>query len=208
MTRALWDPTFQCPECAWLDPINAPNGIPRFLQRVKWFIHKAYPGTPLAITEYGFGGRRDASGAVAQAEVLGLFGLMNVTLAAVFPGITPNSTVYHAFKMFRNYDGKGGSFGTVGVRARSSNRHAISTYAAINRPKRVLTVLVINLTPDLRKVSIDLVDFVPTRTIAVYRYDAAYLGAIRRLPNVQPASSVWQMYPGYSLTMLEIPISR
>ncbi len=38
------------------------------------WVAKDYPGTKLAITEYNWGGQEHINGAVAQADILGIFG--------------------------------------------------------------------------------------------------------------------------------------
>jgi len=201
MTRALWDPTFQCPQCAWLDPVNAPNGVPRFLQRVKWFIHRAYPRTPLnhRVRIWGAEGCERGGGAGGG---MGVFGLMNVTLSVrCSPGSRRNSTVYHAFKMYRNYDGKG-LLWYVGCAHGAATGRRLRPTLPSTAPGGSAQNWLRNLTPDTRRVSVDLIDFAPASAIAVYQ--------IRRLqPEGHPPASeltACQLgvagYPGHSLTML------
>jgi len=108
--RTLWDPTYKClPSCdTGFDPITAPEGVPKFLVRVKSIIQSTSPGLGLAVTEYNFGGTKDISGAIAQAEALGVFGKLNVTIATVFPGPSETSTVYQALKIFGKLRREGG----------------------------------------------------------------------------------------------------
>lgn len=208
-TRALWDPTYRCNDttCDWCDPVNCPDGIPRVLVRAQEMINSAYPGLGLALTEYNYGGRNDASGAVAQAECLGIFGKLRMKMATVFSGPKAQTTVYQAFKMFGNYDNKGGAFGNLGVDAVSSNYTAVSAYAAINYAKNALTVLLINLTPDNQQVTLNLLDVSPAGPIKYYRYDSSNLSAIVPMPSFDPASSLTYTFSGYSLNMLEVPYS-
>ena len=76
----------------------------------KW-IDECNPGLELSLGEYNFGGERDASGGVAQAELLGIFAREGVAHAYFwfFPEV--NSSPYFAFKMFRNPDGRHTAFG-------------------------------------------------------------------------------------------------
>ena len=78
--RSLWDASYQ--EDSWItnDVIHKPiNLLPRLRAQIK----ANYPGTKLAFTEYNYGGGNHISGAVAEADVLGIFGRDNV-FAAVY----------------------------------------------------------------------------------------------------------------------------
>lgn len=99
------------------------------IPRLKDWVSQRYPGTGLAITEYNWGGERDASGAVALAEVLGIFGRQGVQLASYWTYPPPDSPAGAAFRLYRNYDGQGGSFGDVSLPAESS-RPEIASFAA------------------------------------------------------------------------------
>lgn len=205
--RTLWDPDYKClPSCDWIDPITAPEGVPKFLVRVKSIIQSTSPGLGLAVTEYNFGGTKDISGAIAQAEALGVFGRLNITIATVFPGPAVTSTVYQAFKMFGNYDGNGASFGSQGISAVSSDRVSLSSWAAIDRRRNVMTVLIINLTPSSISGNLNLADVRPTKAIRVFRYSASNLKDIVALPSISPSRAITYSFPGYSLTMLEVPL--
>ncbi|MBJ7599624.1 MAG: hypothetical protein DLM67_17770 [Candidatus Nephthysia bennettiae] len=99
------------------------------IPRLKDWINQRYPGTGLAITEYNWGGERDASGAVALAEVLGTFGREGVQLASYWTYPPPDSPAGAAFRLYRNYDGQGGAFGDVSLPAVAGNS-LIAAYAA------------------------------------------------------------------------------
>lgn len=186
--------------------MTAPEGVPKFLIRVKSIIQSVSPGLGLAVTEYNFGGTKDISGAIAQAEALGVFGRLNVSIATVFPGPKEDSTVYQAFKMYGNYDGNGASFGSQGVSAVSSDRLSLSAWAALDRRRGVMTVLIINLTPSAITGNLNLADVRPTRAIRVFRYSASNLKGIVALPSIGASRTISSSFPGYSLTMLEVPM--
>ena len=110
---------------------------------------RGYPGTKLAITEYDFGAGNHISGGLAQADALGVFGREGVDLAttgasgaAVGP-LPPY--VKAAFRLYRNYDGKGGAFGDTAVEATVADPTQASVFAATDskHPRR-LTIVVIN----------------------------------------------------------------
>ena len=81
----------------------------RLLPRVQRDINDFKPGTKIAITEYNYGGGSHISGAVAQADVLGIFGREGVFAASWWELDSGSSFVNGAFKMYLNFDGEGGS---------------------------------------------------------------------------------------------------
>lgn len=101
--RSLYDPTYRDESWIGTDVMLIPR-----LQR---WVAEGYPGTGVAITEYNWGGERDASGAVALAEVLGTFGRTGVALASYWTFPPPASPAGAAFRLYRNYDGHGATFG-------------------------------------------------------------------------------------------------
>jgi hypothetical protein len=147
--RSLWDATYT--EKSWL---VGSTGKP--LRLIPWLqekIAERYPGTKLAITEYDYGGGDHISGGLAQADVLGVFGREGLFLGNYWGNGPGNgnlpSYVKAAFRLYRNYDGKGGTFGDTAVTATPADLGKASIYAATDtKRKDLLTILVIN--KDLR----------------------------------------------------------
>lgn len=143
--RSFWDETYV--ERSW---ITQDEKQP--IRLLRWFherIQKRFPGTYLTMTEYNFGGTTHVSGGLAQVDVLGIFGREGVFMSnywgnAAGVGDLP-PYVAAAFRMYRNYDGKGGKFGDTAVTATSPNHDLLSVFAATDAkdPKR-LTIIVIN----------------------------------------------------------------
>src|ERR1019366_5993457 len=73
--RSLWDMTYT--ETSWITQ-SSTNGpitlIPREMQKIA----QTYPGTKLSFSEWNYGGGTDISGAIASADVLGIFGSYGV----------------------------------------------------------------------------------------------------------------------------------
>lgn len=138
--RSLWDPNYT--ESSWIakDVLRGPICLlPRLREKIQ--IH--YPGTRLAITEYYYGGGSDISGAIAQADVLGIFGREGLFAAAIWHmGGTDDRFIYAGFAMFRNYDGHGASFGETGLAARTSDPQKTSIYASMNASRQVVLVAI------------------------------------------------------------------
>lgn len=141
--RSLWDPSYT--EKSW---IAQQTGKPiRLIPWLREIIQKRYPGTELAMTEYNYGATTHISGGLAQVDVLGVLGREGVYLAnywgkgAGVGEIPPY--IASAFKLYRNYDGKGGKFGDTAVQASVASPDAASVFAATG-PNDTLTVIVIN----------------------------------------------------------------
>ena len=148
--RSLWDPGFD--EKSWVS--STAGGPIRLLPYLRERIARHYPGTRIAITEYFFGRAGDITGGITQADVLGIFGREGVYAAALWPqagldaapydgdGRKAYAYAFAAFRMFRDYDGRGGRFGDVGVRATTSDPAASSVYASVDAEGRVVLVAI------------------------------------------------------------------
>lgn len=125
--RSLYDPTYR--ETSWItnDYYNAPI---RLIPRTRDRITANYPGTELAFTEWNYGGGGHISGAIASADVLGIFGREDVGMATMWELNSDERYTYAAFRAFRNYDGLGSSFGDVSVPATSSDESVATVYAS------------------------------------------------------------------------------
>ena len=113
---------------------------------MKAWVAQYYPGTKVAITEYNWGALDDINGALAQADVLGIFGREGLDLATIWGEPQPTDPGAYAFRMYRNYDGAGSRFGDVSVSAVSSDQGQLAVYAAQRSSDKALTVMVVNKT--------------------------------------------------------------
>jgi hypothetical protein len=212
-TRSLWDPAYR--DESWISDM-APGGVAvRLLPRMREWVRTSYPGTRLAITEYNFGGLESVNGALAQADVLGIFGREGLGLATLWAAGAPDQPWAYAFRMYRNYDGQGHRFGTTSVRARSfdsthpsrpnGGQDRLSVYAA-QRPDGTLTVMVINKTGAALRSRLGLAGFTARGTAQVWRYGQASPSRIDRQANATLSGNALTVtYPGNSITLLVIP---
>jgi len=139
-TRSLWDPNYV--DESWIhDKVRL---IPRLRE---WAGRHYFPGTPIGVTEYNWGAEGHINGATAQADVEGIFGREGLDYGVRWT--TPGATtpVYKAMQMYRNYDGHGGAFGDISVRAAAPNPDNLSAFAAVRTGDGALTVMVINKVP-------------------------------------------------------------
>ncbi len=126
--RSLWDPDYV--EDSWItsDVLGGP------IMLLPWFagrIAANYPGTGLSISEYYYGGGAHICGAIAQADVLGVFGREGVHAANLWHlGETDDAYINAAFDMFLNFDGNGARFGSRGLVVQVSDTETFSAYAA------------------------------------------------------------------------------
>ncbi len=167
--RSLWDPAYK--ESSWV--ANAAGGAVRLLPRLREKIDKHYPGTKLAMTEYYYGGGDHISGALAQADVLGILGREGLFAAALWHmGRTDDRFIHAAFAMFRNYDGKDGAFGDTGLAVAGGDPARASLYASVDAQNRVVLVAV-NKTEAPLPLKVDLKGVPAFKSIGVYRLTAA-----------------------------------
>jgi hypothetical protein len=174
-TRALWDPTYV--DESWIaEPV-------RLLPRLKQMIADNYPGTGLSIGEYTWGALQDMNGALAQADVLGIFGREGVDVATLFAFIEDTDPGTFAFRMFRNYDGLGGRFGELSLPAVSADPDSVSIFAA-RREDGAVTILLLNKTAIQLKCSVDLLSDLPAGPVQQWTYSSAEPGQIVRRPDL------------------------
>lgn len=137
--RSLWDPTYQ--EDSWIadDYLQGPIALLPWLQGI---IDARYPGTGIGFTEYNYGGGGHISGAIAQADVLGIFGRHGVALAAYWALSDQQAYIDAAFRVFTSYDDDGARFGDTSIHATTSDDALSSVYASIDAQDPARTVVV------------------------------------------------------------------
>ncbi len=120
--RELWDPNWVAE--SWIaDEVN-------LIPRPRGWIDQYCPGTKLAVTEYSWGADDGPSGALAQAEVMAIFGREGVDLATRWVAPEPGTRTVDAFRLFLDYDGAGGVVDGTSVRATSNDLDDVTAYAA------------------------------------------------------------------------------
>jgi len=204
-TRALWDPNYLVPGGGFEDATGAEQA-PQLVPRMQQWVNQNYPGTNLAITEYSWGALNSITGAIAQADILGIFGAYGLGLGTLWGQPATTDPGAFAFKIFLNYDGNGNQFGSSGVSATSSDPDTLSIFAA-ERVDSALTVLVLNKTAVDISGSISLANFKPAGTAQVWQYGQANLAAIvRQTSDINVGgNSLAATFPAYSMTLLVIP---
>jgi hypothetical protein len=199
-TRSLWDPTYA--DESWISDANGRVPL-AWIRTMKAWTDQYYPGTKTAITEYNWGGLESVNGALAQADVLGIFGREGLDLATLWgPGKAGQPWAY-AFRMYRNYDGHRHQFGDSSVTARSSNQGRLSMYAATRGSDGALTMMVVNKTRSTIPSTLTVKNFAGASKAAVYRYSSAHTTKIVKTTSVKLRSGAIKTgFPGNSITLL------
>jgi hypothetical protein len=197
-TRSLWDPNYV--DESWIrDKVQL---IPRLRQ---WVNAHYVPGTPIAITEYNWGAEGHISGAIAQADVLGIFGREGLDMAARWTTPAMTTPTFKAMKLYRNYDGQGAGFGDVSVRATGPNPDILAVFAAQRSVDGALTVMVLNKqlsgsTP----MTMGLSGFTPGGPVQRWQLTAA--NTIARLEDSTVSGSAFSTtVPQQSITLFVFP---
>ncbi|HWT82673.1 MAG TPA: hypothetical protein VN648_28160, partial [Candidatus Methylomirabilis sp.] len=170
------------------------------------WVNTNYPGTRIAITEYNWGALGDLNGALAQADILGIFGREQLDLACLWGPAGDGDPWAYAYRIYRNYDGAGGSFGDVSVASSSADPDKLAIYAAQGNADGSLTLVVINKTAADLTSTMYLSGFTPTGPAKVYAYSTENLKSIVQKPDQQIIGTGFSTtFPAYSITTLVIP---
>ncbi len=200
--RSLWDPTYT--ENSWIAQFST-NGPITLLPRLKGKITANYPGTKLSITEYNYGGANDISGALAQADVLGIFGREGLFAATLWRLASNNNFIYGGFDMYRNFDGANGNFGDTSIRATTSDVAKATVYASVDAGNaNRMVVVCINKDDAAQNATIAVTHSVQFHTAKVYQLTSA---SPQGQPQAQPdmavaANSFQYAMPANSVTTL------
>jgi len=136
--RSLWDPGYQDP--SWIKAKVA------LIPRLKRWVAEGYPGTRIGLTEYNWGGEDDISGALALADILGIFGREGLDLACYWTTPPEGSFGAAAYALYRNADGAGAQFGgeSLSARTEGSGSETLSVYAVLDRGAKTAMVMAVN----------------------------------------------------------------
>jgi len=201
-TRSLWDPSY-VDEGTWIGQYYPPlQLIPRF----RGWVANNYPGTKIAISEYNWGGLESLNGALAQADVLGIFGREQLDLATLWAPPKSTEPGAYAFRMYLNYDGKGSKYGDTWVGSSSADQNQLAIYGAQRRNDGAVTLMIINKTGNNLTSKLSLKGFSPATSAQVYTYSGANLAAIVPQPDQAVTTNGFKRtYPANSITLVVIP---
>jgi hypothetical protein len=202
-TKALWDPAYK--DESWISDTESGGVAIQLIPRMRDWVSANYPGTKLAVTEYNWGGLEHINGALAQADVLGIFGREGMGVATLWAPPTTSQPGAYAFRMYRNYNGNSGRYGDFSVKSVSADQDKLAVYAARRGSDHAVTVMVINKTASDLTSTVNLAGLTPKTTAAVYRYGASNLNAIAHLADQAATGSGFSAtFAANSITLVEL----
>jgi hypothetical protein len=231
-TRVFWDPTYTDPnfpqpnyptDANYTSSCSPPAQAPQLIPMMKSWVNDptfGYPGTKLAIDEYNWGAMESINGALAQADILGIFGREGLDVGTMWPTEDPSEQIpgMMAFQIYRNYDGNKSTFGDTLLPSVSgtsnANQGTLSVYGALRSSDGAVTVVVINKTYGDLTSTLSLAGLTSTATTAqAYLYSNASLAAIvpQSAVTITPpgsgstTSTITTTFPAQSITMIVVP---
>jgi hypothetical protein len=228
-TRALWDPTYTDPNFTQPNYVTDANYTssctqaaqsPQLIPMMRTWVTNDYPGTKLAIDEYNWGGMESINGALAEADILGIFGREGLDVGTMWPTSDPSGQIpgMMAFAMYRNYDGKNSTFGDTALASTSTSAGAdaegsLAIYGALRSSDKAVTIMVINKTYGAQTETLEMNNVSSTGTASAYLYSSANLAAIVPQSSITvtpPASgstvsTLSTTFPAQSITLLVVP---
>jgi hypothetical protein len=147
-TRSLWDRGYR--DQSWIDEKIY------FIPRLQDMAKRYKPALKISIGEYNFRAEQDFSGALAQAEVLGIFAHTGLYAAQYWDYPRRQQSPRQAFELYRNYDGKGSGFADEWIPNDWGIREQSSVFAAQDRRQKKVTIVFINKSEGEQKFRLDL----------------------------------------------------
>lgn len=199
--RSLWDPTFH--ENSWIanDVVQGPVRLIPWLQER---IDAHYPGTGIGFTEYNYGGGAHISGAIAQADALGIFGREGVLLANYWALSEQTAMIWAAIRAFTSYDGQGAHFGDTSIHGLTSDIAATSVYASTDAADPARTVIVaINKTGAPLTAAVTVAAYADYQSVDVWQLTDAGPDLTPTAPlNLANTNTFLYTMPAYSISVL------
>ncbi|MEO8880032.1 MAG: glycoside hydrolase family 44 protein [Gemmatimonadaceae bacterium] len=198
-TRTFWDSTYR--EENWIGQYYPPvQLIPTFH---KW-VNENYPGTKIGITEYNWGGQKSVNGALAQADIFGIFGREALDIATLWGPPDRTWPAANAFRIYRNYDGAGAKYGDTWVKTTSSDQARVAMYSSLRTSDGALTIMVINKSATAQSAHVGLAHFTPAGKASVYTFSGANTAIVKGADVWVRPGGVALSFPPSSITLVVV----
>lgn len=142
--RQMWDPTYVEP--TWIGEVLGRH-LP-VIPNMKKSVARYYPGTLVGITEWNSQMVGTLVGSIATADMIGAIGAHGLDLACWWSlmekEVQDVPRAYSVWKLYLNYDGKGGRFGDVGHAVKNADNYNYSIYASTDSKTEDLHVILIS----------------------------------------------------------------
>jgi len=180
----------------------------RDVDKLKLVTDQTYPGTGISFSEWSLTGVGPLNGALAVADQLGHYG-KNGAVFASYWGLQSTDLegpIAFAFRFFRNYDGKGSSFGDEYVACTTGNDSELSIHSSLRNRDGALLLIVINKIAADQTSDVSLSGFKPASSAELFEYGAANQGAIVSKGAISvSASGFTHTFSSFSLTLVVVP---
>ena len=219
ITQDWWNPAFATP--AWfgtnsVTSLEAQDGKPFRIPRMRAMLNAIYPGTPLGLTEWNFAmaegipfssqtAEADFTTALADADAWGILGRERVTYSTRWTAADPANPAYYGLKLYRNYDGANHTFNQISVSAGHNADPALfSIYASTNVAGNSLTLVVVNKdATNAAQTTLNLNGFTPSQVTTYTLSQSSPHSIVAASPQSWPANSDLIFQP-YTATLLVI----
>jgi hypothetical protein len=192
-TRSLWDKSYK--DQSWIDEKIY------FIPRLQEMARRFKPEMKVSIGEYNFRWEYDIAGAIAQAEILGIFARTGLDAAQYWDFPKADGTHRFAFLLFRNYNGKGLGFGDEWIENSHNSQESSSVFAARSSKDRRITIIVLNKSVDQKQeLSLDLKPWPKAKSVKLYSYSSPTM-------NGQVKAENRQLKPSPEITVSMQPLS-
>ena len=194
--RELYDASYTSE--SWIGQTAYPN--PNLLRRARTAIDTHCPGTKLALTEYKWGPDNGVTGALAQAELLAIFGREGVDYATRWVAPNDGTLSEHAFRLYLDYDGAHTRVLGDSIPATSSQPDLVGAYA-VDQAGGPLRVLLFNRNPSARSIEVSLAGL-PVQSYSAWRLASGVYAQVANALPVAGTTLSLSSVPGYSATLL------
>lgn len=191
-TRSLWDKSY--PDPSWI------NDKIYLLPRMRAWVDQHYPGTKLSISEFDFGEHDSALGAVTYADLLGIFGREGLDMATAWGAPAATEKAFSAYRLYRNFDGKGAHFESVGVKTTVTGS-GVQAFAAVSKTR--VTAVLVNEMGSAQKVQVSFGNFMPGTSGQVFTNNGGAM-IVKQADVTLSAGMASVALPATSITMLVV----
>ncbi len=197
--RELYDPNYVSE--SW---VGADGSKPQLIPRLRAWVAARCPGTKLALTEYKWGPDNGATGALAQAEALAIFGREGLDAATRWVAPDVGSLAERAFRMYLDYDGANTRVVGDALTTTVSNGTELGLYAVEDTAHNRNFVMIFNRATAPRDITVTFSQAL-NGAYQVYRFDAGHDWAAQTPGTINGSSFSLSAVPGRSATLVVLP---